>query len=269
MPKAEVEITFCGRLIKKIYDSQDFKVYAMQVDKNLYPYVKFNKYGNVSINGDMGDLLFDADYEVTAVHATGKYGSCYKVKNIRRVIFDSEADTKKFLYEILTPNQAEVMFENYPDIVQRVKENRLNDINFNKLKGIKEKTFEVIKRKIEENYVLSDFVVQFKGFFSFAMIKKLYNKYLSVNAVMTKLQNNPYKCLCGISGVGFKSADKLLLQIENESKKNILFRLSKISDIKENKIEQNDSKDTIIKKNIDMLNYKLNNLENYEKDNEE
>jgi exodeoxyribonuclease V alpha subunit len=233
MPKAEVEITFSGRLIRKIYDSPDFKVYAMQVDKNLYPYVKFNKYGNVSINGDMGDLLFDADYEVTAVHTMGKYGSCYKVKNIRREIFDSEADTKRFLYEILTANQAEVMFENYPDIVQRVREDRLDDIDLNKLKGIKEKTFEVIKRKIEENYVLSDFVVQFKGFFSFAMIKKLYNKYLSVNAVMTKLQNNPYKCLCGISGVGFKSADKLLLQIENESKKLIVKGEPPIIDFKE------------------------------------
>ena len=57
--------------------------------------------------------------------------------------------------------------------------------------------------------------------------------------------------------------------IENESKKNILFRLSKISDIKENKLEHNDSKDTIIKKNIDLLNNKLNNIENYDKDIEE
>lgn len=219
MSKTEVEVTFTGQLVKKIFDAPDFKIYAMEVDSELYPYVKFNKFRNVSINGDIGDLLFDADYEVTGVLSTGRYGYCYKVKNIRREILDSEEDTRRFLHEILTHSQAEVLFEHYPDIVQRVKENRLDDIDLNKLKGIKEKTFAVIKSKIEENYVLSDFVVQFKGFFSFAMIKKLYNRYQSVSAVLEKLKKNPYKCLCGVSGVGFKKADKMLIQIEEESKK--------------------------------------------------
>ena len=36
-----------------------------------------------------------------------------------------------------------------------------------------------------------------------------------------KLRTDPYKCLCGISGVGFKTADGLLLDMEKVSKKNI------------------------------------------------
>ena len=48
--------------------------------------------------------------------------------------------------------------------------------------------------------------------------------------------------------------------IGNESKKNNIFRLSKISEIKENRIDNNnDSKDTVIKNNIAMLDEKLDN----------
>ena len=60
--------------------------------------------------------------------------------------------------------------------------------------------------------------------------------------------------------------------IGNESKKNNILRLSKISKIKENRIDNNnDSKDTVIKNNMDMLNEKLdnNNGEYFPENNEE
>ena len=60
--------------------------------------------------------------------------------------------------------------------------------------------------------------------------------------------------------------------IGNESKKNNIFRLSKISEIKENRIDNNnDSKDTVIKNNIAMLDEKLdnNNGEYFLENNEE
>ena len=134
-------------------------------------------------------------------------------------------------------------------------------------------------KKINDNlnskllYIKNDFHLknyETENILSFS-IEKENNKKIFDNKKLNKEKMEIYYISKNIDNSNILSLNNNLSngEIENESKKNILFRLSKISDIKENKIEQNDSKDTIIKKNIDMLNYKLNNLENYEKDNEE
>lgn len=199
----------------------DFRIFALDVDNKKYPDIKKNKYNNVTILGELHELTVGVTYEISAVEQLGKYGMSYKVLNIKRDVPTTEEDMYLFLSEILTPNQAKVLYENYPDIVQRVKENRLDDIDFNKLKGIKEYTFGVIKRKIIENFCLADLVVEFQGFLNLSMIKKIYAKYTSIEKLKEKLAQDPYKCLCGLAGVGFKTADGILLDMEKASKANI------------------------------------------------
>ena len=90
-----------------------------------------------------------------------------------------------------------------------------------KLKGIKEKTFAKIVDKITENYCLADLVIEFQGYFTMPMLKKLYTAYPSVELLKQRLQSRPYTCLTALAGVGFKTADSLLLDLEALSKKNI------------------------------------------------
>lgn len=196
-------------------------MYAIDVDKNKYPKIIQNKYGNVSILGELPELTIGVDYEINGVINESKNGIGYKVLNIKRDIPSSKEEMLLFLKEILTENQANVLWEYYPDIVQRVKENRLDDIDLNKLKGIKEYTFNVIIEKITENFCLADLVIEFQGYLNLSMIKKIYKKYTSIDVLKEKLQQDPYKCLCGLAGVGFKTADGILLDIEKISKENI------------------------------------------------
>ena len=126
-----------------------------------------------------------------------------------------------FLQEILTLQQAETLYETYPDIVSRVMENRLDDIDLSKLKGIKEFTFAKIKDKIVENFCLAELVTEFQGLISLSMLKRLHEKYTSIQVIRSKLKNDPYKCLCGLARVGFKTADGILLELDKESKENI------------------------------------------------
>lgn len=221
MSKEEKEYKFSGKVIRCTYDTPDFRIFALDVDSKKYPDIKKNKYNNVTILGELHELTVGVTYEISAVEQLGKYGMSYKVLNIKRDVPTTEEDMYLFLSEILTPNQAKVLYENYPDIVQRVKENRLDDIDFNKLKGIKEYTFGVIKRKIIENFCLADLVVEFQGFLNLSMIKKIYAKYTSIEKLKEKLAQDPYKCLCGLAGVGFKTADGILLDMEKASKANI------------------------------------------------
>ena len=221
MSNKEKEYKFSGKVVRCTYNTPDFKIFALNVDKNKYPEIKHNKYNNVSILGELSDLAEGIEYEIVAVEQMSKYGASYKVLNIKRDLPTTQEDMYLFLSEILTENQARVLYENYPDIVQRVKENRLDDIDLKKLKGIGEYTFNVIKNKIIENFCLSDLVIEFQGYLSLSIIKKIYNRYSSIEKLKEKLKNDPYKCLCGISGVGFKTADNILLEIEKVSKENI------------------------------------------------
>ena len=148
----EKEYKFSGRIIRCTYNTSDFRIYAVEVDRQKYPDIIRNKYGNVSMLGELSELTEGVEYEIKAVEQTSRYGISYKVLNIKRDMPTTAEDMYLFLSEILTPNQAKVLYEVYPDIVQRVKENRLDDIDLNKLKGIKEYTFGVIKRKIIENF---------------------------------------------------------------------------------------------------------------------
>ena len=221
MSEKEQQYKFSGKVARCTYDTPDFRIFALDVDKKKHPDIKRTKYGNVSILGELPELTEGVEYEVTAVEQISKYGTSYKVLNIKRDMPTTAEDMYLFLSEILTQNQANVLYENYPDIVQRVKENRLDDVDLNKLKGIKEYTFNVIKNKIIENFCLADLVIEFQGYLNLSIIKKIYNKYSSIEILKEKLREDPYKCLCGLAGVGFKTADGLLLEIENASKDNI------------------------------------------------
>ena len=215
------EVKFVGTMVRKVYDDEDYKIYGLDVSREEYPDIKRNKFKNVTLTGALPELSEGISYEITAVEEQTKYGYSYKVVNIRQNKLRDSYDMYLFLKEILTENQAIQLWEYYPDIVQRVKENRLDDVDLSKLKGIKEKTFAKIVDKITENYCLADLVIEFQGYFTMPMLKKLYTAYPSVDLLKQKLQSRPYTCLTALAGVGFKTADSLLLDLEALSKKNI------------------------------------------------
>ena len=219
--KDEKEVLFKGRIVRQTYDGGDYKIYAVDVDKDIYPEIKFTKYGNATILGEIHELGIGIEYEIKAIEQNTKYGYSYKVLNIRRNKPQSASDMYIFLQEILTLNQAQTLYEVYPDIVDRVMNNNLDDIDLNKLHGIKEYTFNIIKDKIVENFCLAELVVEFQGLLSLPMLKKLYEKYTSITMIKKKLREDPYKCLCGLARVGFITADSILLELEKVSKENV------------------------------------------------
>ena len=183
-----------------------------------YPQIQIGKYGTATIKGNVQELNLGVEYTVKAKEISDKYGVGYEVINIKREKPTTLAATRNFLYEILTPNQTDTLLEAYPDIVDRIMNNRLDDVDLNKTKGIKDYTFNVIKQKVIENFKLADLVEEFRGLFSLSIIKKLYDKYPSVEKIKEVIRTEPYECLCRLSGIGFKTADGMLLTLEKESK---------------------------------------------------
>lgn len=208
---------FKGVVTKCTYNTPDYKIYAMDVSKRDYPDIKQNKYNNVSILGELSDLTLGVEYEITAEEQNNKYGTSYKVVNIRRDLPTTTEGAYLFLSEILTENQARVLIENYPDIIQKVKNNDLADIDLSKLKGIGEKTFKIIKDKIITNYCLMELVIEFKNVLSMNIIKRIYDEYSSIDKLKEKLKVQPYTTLTRISRIGFKTADSIVLQLQKEN----------------------------------------------------
>lgn len=208
---------FKGVIDKCIYNMPDFKIFAVIVDKAKYTELKQSRYGNISILGELPDLTVGVEYEITAEEQTNKYGTSYKVINLRRDLPITTEGTYLFLSEILTENQAKTLVENYPNIIQMVKDNDLDSIDFSKLKGIREKTFEKIKDKIITNYCLMELVTEFKNVLSLSIIKKIYEKYSSIDRLKAKLKSEPYTTLTRISGIGFKTADGIVLELQNDN----------------------------------------------------
>lgn len=209
---------FKVKIIKERFAKEDFKIYVVDIIEGES--IKTNKNNEYVINGNVHTLYPNVEYEVKGeeeIHKT--FGYQYKIVNIRR---DKPIDTdssRAFLKEIITEKQTDVLLSVYPDIIDRVIKNNIEDIDLNKTKGIKEKTFNIIKNRILENFVLIDLIDRFGGALSFSNVKKLYDQYTSVRKVEQELKKDPYKCLCKLSRIAFKSADKILLNLEDKSKK--------------------------------------------------
>lgn len=204
--------------IKCLYNSEDYKIYACTINGFTYPQIKVSKYGTVTIKGDIQELNLDCEYIIKASEMKDKYGISYQVVNIRSEKPVTLSNSRTFLQEILTYQQAETLLSVYPDIIDRIINNRLDDIDLNKTKGIKETTFEKIKHKVIENFKLAELVDEFSGIFSFSIIKKLYAEYTSIEKIRENLHTKPYECLCRLGGVGFKTTDELLLKVDEKSK---------------------------------------------------
>ena len=198
-----------------VFNTDEFKIYGCSVNSFEYPDVQLNQYSMVTIKGNIQELNLGVEYSVKAREVSDKFGIGYQVIHIKRDKPTTIAATRNFLYEILTPMQTDTLLEVYPDIVDRIMKNKPVDLS--KTKGIKDYTFNVIKQKVIENFKLADLVEEFKGLFSLSVIKKIYDKYTSVEKVKEVIREEPYECLCKLSGIGFKTADSLLLELERES----------------------------------------------------
>lgn len=210
------EIKVKATVEKCVYDSDTFRVYAMNVTEVINGDVIENKYGNISLSGAIQKLDIGIDYIVEAVFEDNKYGGGYKAKSVSIDKPTSLEETYSFLCAIMPEKYAKEIFEHYPNIIEMVENGEEPDLN--KLNGIKDKMWVKIKRKIEENFKLADIVALFDGAISMTMIKKIYNKYENAEIVKQLLSEKPYECICNVGGFGFIKADTLILNLAKSGK---------------------------------------------------
>ena len=70
--------------IRCLYNSENYKIYACDIDSSKYKDIKLNKYFNVTIVGDCGELTLNMPYDIEAEEKQDKYGFQYKIKYIKQ-----------------------------------------------------------------------------------------------------------------------------------------------------------------------------------------
>ena len=217
-----MSIKFEATPVKCIFSAENYKIYACDIDRHKFPDVKLNNYFNVTISGDCGDLSLGMLYDIEAEEKQSKYGYTYQIRCIKQQKPMSDVGLKQFLYACdLSYQQTEEIIREYPNIIDIVMENRVDEIDVAKLYNIGKYRINVIVNKIRSNFMLADVVESLGGYFSFTIIKKLFDYYGSTNKIIESLENKPYESLCQINRVGFKTADKTLLTLEKQINKDM------------------------------------------------
>jgi exodeoxyribonuclease V alpha subunit len=179
------------------------------------------------IAGRTQRLTLGTEYDVKAkVEYSKKYKNYnYSPISVSQGLPKTLDEQKKFLQSVCTPLQAEVLLEQYPDVVQMIVDGRDGEIDLNKTKGIKEVTFENIKNKVLDNYAISDILALLVPLgISFNKIRKLLGGEPNPTILKEKILDDPY-ILSDIDGISFKVVDSIAVGMNPEfkvSKKRII-----------------------------------------------
>lgn len=210
--------------VKEVYKDvlRGFNISGVNVDTGKYPFIIKNRYGNVTIKGQFHRLKYGRTYYVTATKdVSDKYGVSYNVLLIKDKLDVTEEETLVFLQTIGTDNQAKQMFEKYPDIVERVFDNNLGDVNPEGMKWVTEDVMANLLKKINNHIYLFDTYNIFYDLLSEKLLRKLVEINKDLSYVKKSLYEDPYNILLGIKGVGFLTADMRLLSMQAKIKERI------------------------------------------------
>lgn len=173
----------------------------------------FEPYYIVCVAGKMQQLYVGSDYIFTA---SCEYNSRYKSWNyipsaVTAIAPSSAADTRFFLESLLSESQVNVLLGAYPNIVQEIMDGKDN-VDVRRLYGIGEKTYQRIRDKIIDHFVISDIISELQPYgVTLTAIKNLL-KWEPQSAVLKqKIKDNPY-CMTEAKGFGFQTVDKIALK---------------------------------------------------------
>lgn len=142
-----------------------------------------------------------------------KFGPQY---NIVSLSFDKPLDSQgfyNFLSSVVNENYATVLYNAYPDIIERVIENNNFEPDYNTLKGIGFKRWEKIKEKIIDNLGYAELISLLAPVgCTLYTIKNIAKGEKNISLLKKRIMDDPY-ILCTQPYMGFKKVDGFAIKI--------------------------------------------------------
>lgn len=215
-------IKFKAKIIREIaHNGVDWGSYTFDTNdniegKNNNPKSLIEAMASISTNivGNMPILTIGAEYNVEAELTNHpKFGLQYKVKNISLCKPEDKEALLSYLKTICTKLQAEKIVKKYPDFINHLLQN-----NTLIVKGISKKSFDKIKEKVLESYIMNDILALLGPLgITYKTIMKLSDTHTTALELKQILYENPY-VLTRVHGLGFAKVDNIALQINPELK---------------------------------------------------
>ena len=222
-------IEFEAQILHKVYYNYDtsWGVYNFTTNTDI-PHLYRNNI-NVPCSklvGKMQELTEGCNYLIRASYQLdSKYGGQYVPVAVYAIAPKSKEQQLVFLQSLIPEQIASNLIDVYPDIVNDVIDGRIDTIDYSKVKGVGKKTWDKIRQKIVDNYLISDIIALLQPIgVTYTMIKKLLEDQPNPTLLKQDILDNPY-VLTRVHGLGFKKVDELALSLKPELKKS-MYRLS-------------------------------------------
>lgn len=170
-----------------------------------------------NIVGKMQQLSIGGEYQIKAKYEYNKqYGHQYKPLSIYALVPQTKEMQLLFLKTIIPEWMAENLINEYPNLVNDVADGTLKEIDYSKIKGVREITWNKVKEKIINNYLISDILMLLKPLgVTYTMIKKLLSDEPNPVLLKREIEKNPW-VLTRVDNLGFKRVDDLALKLKPE-----------------------------------------------------
>ena len=170
-----------------------------------------------NIVGKMQQLSIGGEYQIKAKYEYNKqYGHQYKPLSIYALVPQTKEMQLLFLKTIIPEWMAENLINEYPNLVNDVANGTLKEIDYSKIKGVREITWNKVKEKIINNYLISDILILLKPLgVTYTMIKKLLSDEPNPVLLKREIEKNPW-VLTRVDNLGFKRVDDLALKLKPE-----------------------------------------------------
>ena len=198
---------------KPFFEKGQFKMYGFLPNDSCLDKVMLSDWGNVTIKGELPTMVEDKEYEMEVEYEKKGNYEAYVVKRfITNPMNMNGTEAFNFLSEFVSENIAENILKEYPNFIQLIMDCKKHKIDIDKIKGVGQVTLDRIEQRIKDNIMFYDIINEFKDYeLTLSQVKKIYETCKSVEKLKNEMQKNPYKCLCSIGGIGFKTADTKIL----------------------------------------------------------
>lgn len=197
----------------KAIGSGDFGIISATVLDTLQGEPQTNKWGTITLTGNMCEINDDEIYIVTGKEVDNeKFGLQYQVLFMCTDIkLTNKSDQYKFLEKILPEKQCVDIFKAFENPMEILENKDVKSLCT--VKGIGVPTALKLIEKYENGKDCSEAYVELDKYgLTKHMIDKLVDYFGSPNTVIAKINENPYLLIDEVDGIGWETADEMALE---------------------------------------------------------
>lgn len=186
--------------------------------------IQMNKYNNFTVIDNSLILSEGKEYTMEVEESMGNYGIQYILKSVPSFSMESvESITDdmelELLQEITSPALAETIHNAYPNYLRLILQGKKDEIDLNKIKGVKEYRHNAHVREINSKFKYYHILEQNKQYnLDISDCKELCTVYSTVEKVNKMMIQNPYYCLIYICNKTFPKVDKIISECRDDLK---------------------------------------------------